>query len=337
MSGMLPFDSDWREPVLRESFRAALRADLRHWLKAIGPIPGYALVDAGQLHLTEVQLVPLLQTHALPFEPILRHTPEAGMEAVGPYLVELENATADAVDAVVGLMEYGWVVSFLSSRLPLFKLHSHLRGCLNGILEDGAHVQLRYYDPRILAQLLQVAPDEIRTALTGPIDTFAWWDRQLCWQSRRGQDSSTFQSPQAALSLPDRLIRTVGQSAQADLTYSLILSELPMSDQMEALSPHLRYQIVAELLTRARGYGLMTQANLSLFCTLGLTISPTFDQVTSTFKTVWANPAGADAVFAAAVDGLSATDWQAIDRLGQQERMAMRERFAMGMRRKTLS
>lgn len=328
MNSSIHVDTDWRQPPLRETFRRALLADLQRWLAQTGPTPGYALVDAGQLHLTEVQLVPLLQEHALPFEPILRQTPEAELETVGPYLVELNGANPAALETITGLMAYGWVVSFLSSPLPTFKLHTHLRSCLNGVLEDGTSVQLRYYDPRILPVLLRSAPDSIRSPLIGPIETIAFWDRELHWHAIEGPNQATFQPEHASFTLPNALMQAFGQSGQADLALSWILADETRSEQLDSLAPHLQYQLAADLVSRARNYGLDSQSSIRLFCSIGLNACFTFDQAAPAMAQALASPLHAESRFLAAVDGIPDGDWHVLALLGGQQLEAMRKRFA---------
>ncbi|WP_439683121.1 DUF4123 domain-containing protein [Cupriavidus oxalaticus] len=337
MNSTIPVDTDWRQSELRETFRRALLPDLQRWMVQTAPTPRYALIDAGQLHLTEVQLVPLLREHALPFEPILRHTPEAALETVGPYLVELDDANPAALEALTGLMEHGWIISVLSSSLPAFKLHTHLRGCLNGLLEDGTAVQLRYYDPRILAVLLRSAPDSIRSPLIGPIDTMAWWDRELHWQALKGQNNQTLRPEQESFVLPNSLVQALGKTGQADLTRSLIVTDEARSDQADALAPHLQYQIIADLVRRARKYGLDTQSSIRLFCSIGLNTCFTFDQAVPAIASALASPPHAESHFAAAVDTMTDADWHAVESLGTQQLDVMRKRFVDDLNSKTAS
>ncbi|MCY1337256.1 hypothetical protein D3C81_950940 [compost metagenome] len=328
-------EADWRQAAFRGEFRQAMLADLQHWLASrAGPdaAPAYALIDAGQLHLTEADLEALLHKHRLAFEPLLRHTPEAQLESVGPYLVPLGNADAHGLGAIAGLMEYGWPVCFLSSRLPDFKLHSHLRGCLNGRLENGAPVQLRYYDSRVLPPLLATASDQVRGPLLAPLDAVAWWDRALRWQVTKGGNSSQFLPDTAAFELSDTLIEALGSAGEPDLILSLITEENAAVDELGALSPHLQYQIVAELVQRARAHGLTSKAAIHLFCSIGLRVCPTFDQALPGVALALTSLRPKDEAFLEAVDMAPNDQWGAAGKVGALQFAAKRQRFAHDIR-----
>ncbi|MFJ4293192.1 DUF4123 domain-containing protein [Cupriavidus sp. NPDC089707] len=323
--------SDWRQPALRGDFRQAMLMDLRRWLTSVAGlerVSAYALIDAGQLHLTDVDLEALLRQNHLSFEPVLRHTPEAGLESVGPYLVELSAANAKALEAVTGLTEHGWPVCFLSSRLPDLKLHTHLRGCLNGLLESGAPVQLRYYDSRVMTSLLAMAPDHVRASLLAPLDTIAWWNRALRWEVTRGSNSHQFQSEEASFSLPDTLISALGKAGEPDLILSLIAEEDTASGELDALAPHLQYQIVADLVRRAREHGLSSKAGIRLFCSIGLRVCPTFDQALPGVTQVLTSSHPEEEAFLAAVARVTNDQWTAAGNQGALQLAAMRQRFA---------
>lgn len=328
-------DSDWRQAAFRGQFRQAMLADLQHWLASeTGPdaAPAYALIDAGQLYLTEVDLEALLRQHGFAFEPLLRHTPEAQLESVGPYLVPLDKATAHGLGAIAGLMEYGWPVCFLSSRLPDFKLHSHLRGCLNGRLENGASVQLRYYDARILPPMLAIASDDVSAPLLAPLDAVAWWDRTLHWQVTKGGNSPQFQANTAAFELSDTLIAALGIAGEPDLMLSLITEEDTTASELDALAPHLQYQIVAELVQRARAHGLTSKAAIRLFCSIGLRVCPMFDQALPGVALALTSLRRKDEAFLEAVDMASNDQWCAAGKLVASQFATKRQRFADDIR-----
>lgn len=327
--------TDWRQAAFRGEFRRALLADLHRWLASKAGVdapPAYALIDAGQLHLTEVDLEALLRQHGSAFEPLLRHTPETRLESVGPYLVPLANADTRALEAIVGLMEYGWPVCFLSSRLPDFKLHTHLRACLNGLLQSGAPVQLRYYDSRVLPPLLATAAEQVRGPLLAPLDSVAWWDRALHWQVAKGGNSSQFQSENATFTLPDTLIAALGRTGEPDLILSLIAEENMMSDEVNALAPHLQYQIVDELVQRARMHGLTSKAAVLLFCSIGIYVCPTFDRELPGIAEALTSARPREEAFLEAVDRTPDDQWNAAGKLAEQQLETRRQHFADDIR-----
>lgn len=334
MTLRLPYNeppTDWTQASLRQLFRQALLGDVQAWLASKTEpdlVPTYALVDAGQFHLTEVNLVGLLGDTGVSYEPLLRHTPEAQLEIVGPYLIDLANTTNQALEAIVGLMEYGWTVSFLSSRLPAWKLHTHLRGCLNAELESRTPVQLRFYDPRIMTSLLTIVDAEpLRTALLGPLDTVAGWDRSLQWQAVKGANRQPFRTAQDYFVLPDTLLAALGKAGETDLILNKITAEDIRPGELDMLAPHLQYQIVANLARRARHLGLTSKANIRLFCSIGLRAGITFDQVTPGIAQALASPQQADVRFLAAVRAVNDTEWAALAQMENQQFSATRKRF----------
>lgn len=323
--------SDWSQPALRHVFRQALLNDVRIWLTnraGPDPAPVYTLIDAGQLHLTAVDLVGLLTDAGLSYEPLLRHTPEAEIESVGPYLVNITNVNDAALEAIVGVMEYGWVISFLSSRLPDFKLHTHLRACLNAELENGTAVHLRYYDSRVMSALLSCAPESLRDALLEPIDIFALWDRNLRWQTVTRRSSLLFRRVHQSFILSDTLVASLGMAAEADLIHSLIAEEDLVPGELDAVAPHLRYQIVANLARRARAYGLTSHPGIRLFCAMGLRNNFNFDHAMPVIARALSSSANKDDQFRRACTEASEAEWRAIEASGMQQLAVMRKHFA---------
>lgn len=324
--------TEWNQESMRRLFRRALLKDVQAWLAAKSKpdaVHTYALVDAGQLHLTEIDLVELLDNAGLSYEPLLRHTPEAKLEVVGPYLIELEAVASQALESLVGLMERGWTVSFLSSRLPVWKLHTHLRACLNAELENGTAVQLRYYDPRIMMSLLTLAEAEsLSAALLGPIDMVAGWDRSLEWQVIKGANSQQFRAGQDHFVLPQSLLVALGKAGELDLMLSKIMMEDISPGEIDTFAPHLQYQIVACLATRASDAGLTSKANIRLFCSIGLRAGTSFDQALPRVAQALASPDHADIRFPVAVMAAEDAEWAALPRSENQQLLRMRRHFA---------
>ena len=322
---------EWTHASVRQLFRRALLEDVRAWLASkTNPelVPAYALVDAGQLHLTEVDFVSLLGDARLSYEPLLRHTSEAQLEAVGPYLIDLGHTASHALEAIVGLMDYGWPVSFLSTRLPVWKLHTHLRSCLNAELENGTPVQFRFYDSRVMTSLLTLDDAEpLRTAILKPLDTLAGWDRSLQWQVTNGSNCPSFRTEQEYFVLPQTILAALAKAGEPDLLLSKLLADDLKPGELDVFAPHQRYQMVASLVHRARHHGLTSEANLRLFCSTGLRAGIAFDKALPGITQALASPLKADADFMPAAVAVTNAEWGAAIDVAEGEFFAIRKNF----------
>jgi hypothetical protein len=122
--------------------------------------------------------------HGLDAEPLFLRMPEAASHAKGPHFIEVPRAALGVSHPLIRSLAEGpgvWqALTVTASPVPIMKLHAHLRGFLNGVLEDETSVLLRWYDARIGIPMLDVLPELTRAALLRP---FAYW-RSWDWHYR---------------------------------------------------------------------------------------------------------------------------------------------------------
>jgi hypothetical protein len=155
-----------------------LGRDLAVWCEKAEKSPRYVLIDGGLC--PEGWIEAWCHEHGLDAEPLFLRMPEAAFHAKGPHLVEIPRTVLGVSHPLVRSLSEGpgvWqALTVMSSPVPVMKLHAHLRGFLNGVLEDGMSALLRWYDARIGVPLLKSLPEGTRSAFMRPFVYWKSWD-----------------------------------------------------------------------------------------------------------------------------------------------------------------
>jgi hypothetical protein len=273
--------TDWQalQAILAQEIDAYLRD-----LTDVSPaMVSYALVDAGQI--PEMRGA-FLEQMEIPHARLFDGTKEHKIAKYGPVLIPLDrnaNSGQLPVSQLLHSMQYGWTVSWLTSPLNLNDLASHLAGHLNGVLEDGREVLIRYYDPRNLAPFMENVDAKTKTVLLTPIKHWTYWDRNLALHTLEGAgltNTAGVQSTQIARGTQ----QAMANAAVPDLIMSNLLAD---SDprQFEEWLPHIMYGLIVAYIHNARTYGVSEFQDLYLFVSISINIHPEFHKILPIFVT----------------------------------------------------
>lgn len=232
----------------------------------------YALVDAGQIPDALRQ-----QIEGIKSEKVFANTKEHKIEKYGPYLLPLDrsaNCKQFPISALLDTMQYGWTVSWLTSKLDLKELSAHLASHLNGELEDGRSTLIRYYDPRVLAAFLEHIDSQTRSSIISPIGKWTYWDRSLDLQTISGHGKTSI-SEHSCTEIKTCTREAMALASLSDLIMSKLLTDSDATE-MYAWLPHTLYQTIFALVTKARQFGLENVADIYLFVSLAFTVHPDF-------------------------------------------------------------
>ena len=141
-----------------EHFRALQQADTALWL--------YALVDGFQYEQHTGQR--LVYQHGIN-RPIFLGTEDEPLAHAGPWLIDVVRAP-DQLQSLHDLEQALPSVSWLISAIDLEGLSQLLQLKLDAQLPDGRKVLLRFYDPRVLGNLMQTMNNAQRAEFVHLID-----------------------------------------------------------------------------------------------------------------------------------------------------------------------
>jgi len=106
---------------------------------------------------------------------LFAHTEDAPLGHAGPWLIDM-SAAADQIAPLAKLERALPAVSWLMTLIDLEGLSQLLRLKLNLQLPDGRKALLRFYDPRVLANLFRILHTEQRTEFFRLLDEWHFLD-----------------------------------------------------------------------------------------------------------------------------------------------------------------
>lgn len=271
--------SDW--VTLRGKLASNINSHIDEHSSAKDPTRLYALVDAAQVPELRGTKLRRLQAEYISLFDLSK---ESHISKYGPLLIPIRperGASAPVVAALLQAMSHGWTVSWLSSKLDMGKLAEHLAGYLNGVMEDGSEVLVRYYDPRLLASFLSSPDENKKHSLLTPVNTWSYWDRELNFITIQGDNLEESDGVKDTL-IPLHTQRKLADSSLGDLLTSGLTEQSDATEFSEWL-PHALYSAVQRHLEQARDFGLSELADLQLFVTLSMTVHPDFHNLLEIF------------------------------------------------------
>lgn len=148
----------------------------------------FALIDAAQPALSWKVLQEKFDSSLL--LPLFAHLREHDAQEFGPYLLTIDMRVRQHSQNLLWLLEQereSPCLTWLVSNQPGAVIKEHLQSQLFTRLPTGEEVLLRYYDPRVLEQLLDnVLDQKQRRELAGPIAH--WW----FWSADNGRRRHVF-------------------------------------------------------------------------------------------------------------------------------------------------
>ena len=311
--------TDWQalQAILAQEIDAYLRD-----LTDVSPdMLSYALVDAGQI--PEMRGA-FLEQMEIPHARLFDGTKEHKIAQYGPVLISLDrnaNSGQLPVSQLLHSMQYGWTVSWLTSPLDLNDLTRHLAGHLNGVLEDGREVLIRYYDPRNLAPFLDHVDTRTKTALLAPIKQWRYWDRDFVLRTISGHAQTDLDDIQSTQITSDTQ-EVMANAAIPDLIMSKLLADSD-SDAFDQWLPHTLYRAIADLVNEARRYGVNEFPDIYLFVSLAMTVHPQFHRVLPAFVNEQRQIATGEAVMLDVVLDVTDDEWNDVSDAGKDLRMQL--------------
>lgn len=128
----------------------------------------YALLDGAQ-YLEQTGKRFWVQQGAIA---LFSETADAALAFAGPWLIDAEVAGTEMIEQLVGFERVAYGVSWLIAHQDLQALAQILRLHLETELPDGRRALLRFWDPRVLASLVEILGPEQRREIFGYI--FEW-------------------------------------------------------------------------------------------------------------------------------------------------------------------
>lgn len=196
-----------------------------------------------------------------------------------PYLVRLNPDAALTKILLIEGVGKGWLLP-LRTQAPFEALRSHCRRFPEARLPDGRIVLFRWYDSRVLNDLLPVLDIEERRPLFGPIATF--------WTESPDGNLAEHQSPPPgpAITLPIGLfpirppiMAALANRAERAMDHriaSFLRQELP--DRTRAIEQPRLTAWIARMRSRAALYGVITERGLMKWMLLGIFLGQEFDE-----------------------------------------------------------
>jgi hypothetical protein len=197
---------------------------------------------------------------------------EANALSVAPLLFRIECDR----DGITNRSLMNWIgehgaysssLLLLASPLPLQELARRLSLRLDASLPQEMDIMLRYFDPRVFEQLLQVFSDEQRHTFLSVAQQ--WWfvDRhgQLQGVAAKFSETDVFEAP---LRLNAAQESTLVDASEPDQVASLLHTTVP--DEYLGLPRPDRHDFILRHMATARQLGVEATHELALYCALAL-------------------------------------------------------------------
>ncbi|SIR53255.1 MULTISPECIES: DUF4123 domain-containing protein [Acidiphilium] len=207
-----------------------------------------------------------------------------------PYLVRLDrDATLTRILMIEGAGK-GWMLP-LRTEVPFETLRSHCRRFPDAQLPDGRIVLFRWYDSRVLHDLLPALDPEECRSLFGPITTL--------WTENPAGDLVAYQAPPpgSTIALPPGLfpIRPTVMDAMTHREQrtmdqriaTFLQKELP--EKTRSIEPPRLLAWVGRMRGRAAPYGVISERGLMKWMLLGVFLGQDFDEQ-PVFRSVLESP-----------------------------------------------
>jgi len=235
--------------------------------------PCFALINAGQCASDYVPN--LCSMYRLEAEPLFALTNEAEHIDCGPWLISLPAQPAPSL--ILALANEAGVkqaLSLMATQVAPHRLVAHLRSWMNGLLEDGTSVLVRYFDPRVGQKLIELLPDQHRRQFMGAVHWWASWDQHYapCLQSGLRQP---IEAPLAApLPISRDLQMQLDELNLAERLLALIVEEDIEAGELDNIAPGLQRLIARNQVVHAFAQGATSWSDLRIWVALGLRLHP---------------------------------------------------------------
>lgn len=266
----------------RASFETAFAAirvrDMRRWLDAFADTPVFALVNVARCD--PQALATLCQKANLEMISLFANTPEEDHASTGPHLIALPKShSAELLNALAVQCAVNDALTLIACTQPVFRLVEHLQSWLNGTLEGGTEVLIRYFDPRIGFDFMGLLPDAERRAFLKPMRFWAGWNASFSPIVMPGSANPTAAPRAQTLPISKDMAIALGHVNTADLILGLITEEDLEDGELDHIAPALQRHIAQRQLAQLRAAGLQDWADQRFWVGMGLRINPMLGDV----------------------------------------------------------
>lgn len=252
----------------------ALAFDIATFCQHQGKLYRYALIDAGITGFASLEQ--FMAQYTLHSTALFLGTPEEPMVEIGPWLIEIPPlALPELYQQLAGLAATRHALSMISSRHSIQALSKCLRSWLDGELDDGTSVVIRYYDPRCGLMLIEQLP-EMLPLLDGVHRWVSW-----------GVDYAPICLTGKNLGLSHgKVPHRIGYENQLkidafnpyDAMLAMIQEEAEATGVLESIAPGLQRWVAYQHYQQAWQNGARQWADLYMWVYAALTITPGLHQ-----------------------------------------------------------
>ena len=194
---------------------------------------------------------------------------------VAPYLFRLDEATLRWMQSALENDPAFGV--FIVADINIEGLRRHFRRLLVVLSPSDTKMNFRFYDPRVLTIFLDCCTAEELDEFYGPVERFGVPTEDGALLYRRSVESRAQRRNGILLKLRPAQMRAFSQASEerfADRLVSFLQAQFPdaASEPRGQLKP-----AVIDQVTRARGHGFTTEAQLSVYVTTAWLLGPDFD------------------------------------------------------------
>ena len=199
--------------------------------------------------------------------------PQAHHPSVSPLLLPLERGDASTQSALTRIARHSPAVVWLASDMKPKTLVEALAAKLDAELADHRQpITLRYYDPRVLPELLRVLDEKQQCTLNDGIRAWWWLDRRNMLernapasQPLMTQNISPFV---ASMVLSDAQVHDLLEASFVDRVLDLIERNSP--ETLSLFDRGERYTVAIRLIEAAAAYGLASEFDCANYIAVAL-------------------------------------------------------------------
>lgn len=322
-------------PYERASFEHELAQTLAHDmavfldLSSNAQLRCYALVNVGQCgEITEhrqqdSQIAYLVRRHGLNIEELFRHTPEAALAGIGPWLIELPPSLLQCPETSAALYDLALhagtvqALSLLASPLRAAHLAAHLRSWLHGLIlpdpmianDEAMGGVIRWFDPRTGFDIVSCWSEADQRNFLRAF-TWAGWNAKFEPQGRRGSPSPVYESAERTEPLPldkDLLLALAPLNHADDLLADVL--EQAETKTFAFIAPALQRWVAIAQVVAAQELGIADRESRLTLLHHALSLHPDLSRLPGLQERL-AKEAASGRVLAHVLDARSASWWQ---------------------------
>jgi Domain of unknown function (DUF4123) len=209
---------------------------------------------------------------------LFAQTPHDQDTAVAPLLLPLEAGDEKILAALVKIAHQSPAIVWVTNSSPTTELLTCLALKLDAELADERlPITLRYFDPRVLPELLHILDSQQLEALNGGVRAWWWMDRngKLTSFAVNSPQGGVHNSPlQSQIALSNAQIESLLEASFVDRVLEVLLQSEP--HRLAGFDLHQRYAIAAEHVAKARDWGLHSEFDCASYLAVSFELGRNF-------------------------------------------------------------